>query len=271
MIPREDASTHPTSPDLTVGVMCEATSQMERAHALARRLSLPLITGNDMPVKTGLMVTENGLELRDLSGTGPSETLRPDLVKGALGYRRQHGGGVRQALARAVGVKGRPGLRLLDATAGLGRDGFMLAWLGCSVHLLERSPIIAALLEDALARAWEAPELRDVVEARIELTCGDSIELLPRLTAGTRWDAIYLDPMYPERSKAALVKKEMRWLRGLVGPDQDSARLLRVALACTANRVVVKRPKGAPMLEGPDPSFEIREKNSRFDVYSMPS
>lgn len=253
---------------LKVGVLCETPLHYDEATALAARLGLPLVDTNTRFLHAALAITEAGLELRDLGGQAPGRALRLEFVKGALGYRRRHGGGVRQALARAVGVKGRTGLRVIDTTAGLGRDGFMLAWLGCHVHLIERSPIIAALLEDGLARALQATELRDIVQNRIDLTCGDSLEILPRLSAQVPRDVIYLDPMYPERSKTALVRKEMRWLRHLVGPDQDSAQLLSIALACARDRVVVKRPKGAPTLDGPPPSFEIRERSSRFDVYT---
>jgi len=241
---------------------------MGEACALATRLDLPLLDGDTRLAQAALVVSADGLELRDLSGNGPGGGLRLDFVKGAIGYRRYHGGGVKQALARAVGVKGRSGLRVLDSTAGLGRDGVMLAWLGCCVHLIERSPIIVALLADALARAQESAELREIIRDRVELSCGDSLELVPQLAAQGTWDVIYLDPMYPERRKTALVKKEMRWLRDIVGPDHDEARLLRVSLAHAHDRVVVKRPKGAPTIDGPAPSFEIREKSSRFDVYS---
>jgi len=51
----------------------------------------------------------------------------------------------RQPLARALGRKAR---RVVDATAGLGQDSFLIASLGPTVLALERSPIIAALLAE---------------------------------------------------------------------------------------------------------------------------
>jgi 16S rRNA (guanine1516-N2)-methyltransferase len=98
------------------------------------------------------------------------------------------------------------------------------------------------------------------------LTVGDSTKILTALQA-EKPDVIFLDPMYPHREKSALVKKEMRFIRLLAGDDQDSAALLKAALAKAKQRVVVKRPKLAPPLSGPEPSFTISSKKNRFDVY----
>ena len=154
---------------------------------------------------------------------------------------------------------------MLDATAGLGRDSFMLASMGCHVHMMERSAIVAALLKDGIRRAKNIPDLTDII-GRITLTASNSYSLtsLPFPP-----DVIYLDPMYPHRTKSALVKKEMRLVRALVGDDHDASELLSWALSNKTERVVVKRPKGAAkLLESPLPSFVIKSKNSRFDVYT---
>ena len=76
-----------------------------------------------------------------------------------------------------------------------------------------------------------------------------------------------MDPMYPHRRKSALNSQAMRLLRGIAGDDDDCPSLLEQALAVATNRVVVKRPKGAPTIDGRSPSHEILMKNSRFDVY----
>ena len=78
---------------------------------------------------------------------------------------------------------------------------------------------------------------------------------------------IYLDPMFPHRDKTALVKKEMRLFRPLVGADQDAPALLAAALALASHRVVVKRPRKAPCIEGPKPSYALEGKSSRYDIY----
>ncbi|MDD3815078.1 MAG: class I SAM-dependent methyltransferase, partial [Desulfocapsaceae bacterium] len=188
-----------------------------------------------------------------------------DFVHGNTGYRRLHGGGINQPLARAAGVK--PGWRpsIVDATAGLGIDGFILASLGCKVTMIERSPVLRALLNDGLQRAISHPATRDIVVQRLELLIGNSREIITTLPEQPA--TIYLDPMYPHRHKSALNKKEMRIIRALVGDDQDAAALLESALEIATNRVVVKRPKGAPELNARRPSHVVEMKNSRFDVY----
>ena len=189
-----------------------------------------------------------------------------DFAGGALGHRRRFGGGRGQPLARAVGLKHGATPQIVDATAGLGRDAFVLALLGCSVRMVERVPLVAALLENALARAAATPDLGAVI-GRMELIRADSTRWLSQLDAHAYPDVIYLDPMYPQRRKHALVKKEMQLFHTLVGADQDAPALLAQALTRARNRVVVKRPRGAPPLEGPPPTFAIHSPNTRYDVY----
>jgi 16S rRNA (guanine1516-N2)-methyltransferase len=187
-----------------------------------------------------------------------------------MGYRLRAGGGRSQLLARAVGLKGAASIDVLDATAGLGRDAFVLASLGCRVTLVERSPIVAALVGNGLARAVSDSAAGDTV-SHMQLVVADARELLSRLAsgeAGAQPDVVYMDPMYPQRTKAALVKKELRVLRALVGRDDDAAELLAVATRVARRRVVVKRPLRAPALEGPVASAQIRGKTTRYDIYS---
>ena len=86
------------------------------------------------------------------------------------------------------------------------------------------------------------------------------------------YDVIYLDPMFPGRTKSAAVKKEMRILRDLVGYDLDADRLFAAALACPVSRIVVKRPIHAPILGAKEGTvFSIKGRANRFDVYIRPS
>ena len=87
--------------------------------------------------------------------------------------RRRISAGRKQLLARAAGLQKHPAPLLLDATAGLGRDGFTLAWLGARVTMLERHPQIAALLQDAHRRALVDPQLAPVA-AGIAIHTGDA-------------------------------------------------------------------------------------------------
>jgi 16S rRNA (guanine1516-N2)-methyltransferase len=154
---------------------------------------------------------------------------------------------------------------MLDATAGLGRDAFVLAELGCSVTLIERQALIAALLEDGLLRAQADPEVAPIV-ARMCLLCGNAIELMAAW-ASEPPQVIYLDPMFPHRDKSALVKKEMRLFRPLAGNDDDAPALLAAALKLATHRVVVKRPRKAPAIAGEKPGYVLEGKSSRFDIY----
>ena len=154
-------------------------------------------------------------------------TIKVDFVDGATAHRRKFGGGRGQDIAKAIGLKHGFKPHVLDATAGLGRDSFVLATLGCNVTMMERMPIVAALLEDGLARAKLSLEVSDIVE-RMSLINASSIE---NMTLANTPDVIYLDPMYPHREKSAAVKKEMRVFQSLVGEDLDADSLLEPALA----------------------------------------
>ncbi|MBD1550333.1 class I SAM-dependent methyltransferase [Pseudomonas typographi] len=235
------------------------------AAAWAERLGLPLYTGE---AELALQVGERGLQLQQLGPQAPGP-VRVDFVEGGAAHRRQFGGGSGQMIAKAVGVQ--PGMRptVLDATAGLGGDAFVLACLGCPLQLIERQPVVAALLEDGLARAAAHADTALIV-ARMQLRQGNAIELMARWE-GTPPQVVYLDPMFPHRDKSALVKKDMRLFRPLVGDDHDAPALLRAALALASHRVVVKRPRKAPAIEGLKPGLVIEGKSSRYDVYPLKS
>ncbi|PKF62295.1 16S rRNA methyltransferase [Psychromonas sp. psych-6C06] len=186
-----------------------------------------------------------------------------DFVSGATAHRRKFGGGKGQAIAKAVGLKAGVQLNVIDATAGLGRDAFVLASLGCNVTLVERSPVAAALLDDGLQRAYINAEIGEWMKQRMQLRFGAGVEYLKN----HQTDVVYLDPMFPHKKKSALVKKEMRVFQGVVGADLDADELLEVALAAAKYRVVVKRPDYAPFLNDKKPSMSIKTKKNRFDVY----
>ena len=226
----------------------------------ARRLGLPRDGDADFALQLGA----EGLQLVALAPDAPG-AVRVDFVGGPAAHRRQFGGGSGQMIAKAVGVQ--PGVRpeVLDATAGLGRDAFVLASLGCEVTLVERHPLIAALLEDGLERAL-ADAGTAAIAARMRLICGNAIRLLSSWK-GDAPQVIYLDPMFPHRDKSALVKKEMRLFRPMVGDDDDAPALLEAALALASHRVVVKRPRKAPCIDGPQPGYALEGSSSRFDVY----
>ncbi|RDV25488.1 16S rRNA methyltransferase [Alteromonas aestuariivivens] len=209
------------------------------------------------------LVYEGGqLQLRDFADPKVSG-VAVDFLSGSSLYRKQHGGGRKEPIAKAIGIKGDSLPVVLDATPGLGRDAFVLASLGCKVILVERSKVVAALLQDGLSRlSRAAPELGEL----FTLIHGDSSVVMNQWH-GAEVDSIYLDPMFPHRKKSAQVKKEMRLFQTLLGHDEDADALLEPALKLARNRVVVKRPNNATVLAGQSPTMAITSKKHRFDVY----
>lgn len=211
-----------------------------------------------------LVQTNERLELRKLDEPKLG-AIAVDFVAGTMAHRRKFGGGRGEAVAKAVGIKGDYLPTVIDATAGLGRDAFVLACVGCKVKLVERQPIVCALLEDGLQRAYQDTEIGAFMQERMVLTAVRTIdELSPESDVA---DVVYLDPMYPHKQKSALVKKEMRVFQHLVGADLDSDMFFAPAKQLARKRVVVKRPDYAPFLALQAPDFSQTTKNHRFDVY----
>lgn len=250
----------------SIAVSYTDTALLGPAQQLALSLQLPLVNKIDFQKYSAiLLVTPQRLELISThdKNLGP---IYVDFLSDASLYRYQHGGGRQQLLARAVGLHKKKNLRVCDISAGLGRDAFVLATLGAQMTLIERSPIIAALLIDGWQRAQTTDWVRNLSWQFIQ---DDSHEYLQNLTTQELPQVIYFDPMFPDRKKSALVKKEMRILREVVGDDVDAAELLSIALQTATERVVVKRPRLAEPIAGFSPSFSLEGQSSRFDIYLM--
>lgn len=250
-------------------VTAETPNLQTRAQKIASDFNIPYANIAAENTDWLLVLTSERLELQQKQDKigGP---IFVDFLKGKSGYRAKQGGGQQQLIAKAVGIKSQLKPTILDVTAGLGRDAFVLANLGCKVQMLERSPIIAALLADGLERAQQ--DLTFKKNCSLSLIIADGLLYLSGLSELTqddvnKPDVIYIDPMYPARSKSALVKKELRALRAIVGDDSDAAELLNKALQVTKRRVVVKRPRLAPTLNEIIPSVVYKGINTRFDVY----
>lgn len=215
-----------------------------------------------------LWLDADGLALQAIAKPLPAP-VRVDFVSDAMRWRTAGGGGG-EAVVRACGVKPGQGVRVLDATAGLGRDSWLLAHVGADVTCCERSPLIQALLRDGLARANAHPSAA-ATAARIRLHAGSSLALLQEMAcwpAAERPETVYLDPMFPHRDKSALVKLDMRLFRDVVGEDQDADALLAAARAVATRRVVVKRPRHAPDLAQVAPHQRMTGQSNRFDLYA---
>lgn len=256
--------------DLRIAVECVPQNERlrQRAVDLASELALPFLQDGNTDTSAyefSLYVGEKGIELRDLAAGG-GRPLRVDFVTGSTAFRKRSGNQRRQLIARAIGLR-KGTCVLFDATAGLGRDAFLFACLGCNVTAVERSPILAALLRDGLARAAKSnvTGLRAIVD-RIALVQGDSCDVLHDLPHEARPDVVYIDPMYPSSRKSALAKREMRVCRRLVGDDDDATDLLAIARRVANRRIVVKRHRHAAPL-APDASVTYKGTVVRYDAY----
>ena len=212
-----------------------------------------------------LVQTPERLELRKLDEPKLG-AIAVDFVDGKMAHRRRFGGGRGEAVAKAVGIKGDYLPTVIDATAGLGRDAFVLAAIGCKVQLIERNPVVSALLEDGLKRAYLDPEIGEFMQSRMVLLPFHTISEYAAANEDTV-DVVYFDPMFPHKQKSALVKKEMRVFQHLVGADLDSDDFFQPAKQAARKRVVVKLPDYAPFIAEQKPDFSQTTKNHRFDVY----
>jgi len=246
---------------MRIGVQALSAEFSEAAEQYAIRLNLPLTQDAELALQLGA----NGLQLAELRPQAPNP-LRVDFVQGAAAHRRQFGGGNGQMIARAIGIKAAIRPHVLDATAGLGRDAFVLASLGCTVQLIEREPILAALLQDGLNRAAQDAQIAPIIQ-RMVLIEGEACHLMQNWQSEPP-EVIYLDPMFPEQKTSAAVKKDLNLLRLLLeNQTQDESALLNAALNLASHRVVVKRPRKAPSLGNLAPALSLTGKSCRFDIY----
>jgi len=246
---------------VSVCLLCEEGADEGALSVLAQRWNLT----SDPDAIMALVLTPERLELRkrDEPKLG---AIFVDFVGGTMAHRRKFGGGRGEAVAKAVGIKGSYLPDVVDATAGLGRDAFVLASLGCKVRMLERNPVVAALLDDGLARGYRDAEIGPWLRERMTLLHTSSLTALAELSP--KPEVVYLDPMYPHKQKSALVKKEMRVFQGLVGPDEDADGLLEPARRLATKRIVVKRPDYAPPMADIAAQAAVVTKSHRFDIYT---
>jgi 16S rRNA (guanine1516-N2)-methyltransferase len=249
-----------------IEIYCAEKERIPEAQALAEKTGLMLNPEPDLENSYCLTLTEDRIELRAPSRLGFSP-LDVSFNEGHAAHRLRFGGGRGQTIARACGLKSGNTPSILDLTAGLGRDAFVLASLGCQVTMIERNPVIATLLEDGLRRAAEDDEIGPWVSERITLIQASAPKWLATHKATA--DVVYLDPMFPERKKSAQVKKEMQIFHDVVGDDPDADALLPLALQAARQRVVVKRPRHAPPLANQAAPVTIDGKSIRYDIYPI--
>ena len=179
-------------------------------------------------------------------------------VKQQFSYPAAKQGAFNQALGKKTKT-------ILDATGGWGSDALLMCTQGFTVTLLERNPIMAILLDDAMLRLASTSWAIDNQVISPEVFNIDAIEFLNNNEI--IFDCVYLDPMYPpKRKKTAAVNKNIQFLQWLVGEDLDANKLAKNALSTNCSRVVVKRPSNAqPLLS--EISVKFSSKLVNYDVY----
>ncbi|MCL4152223.1 UNVERIFIED_CONTAM: hypothetical protein GTU68_044159, partial [Idotea baltica] len=184
---------------MKIGVRSESGEVDARAVELAQRLGLPYAHDNAEAEIILWVSGDEGFSL-SLAQDSPNTRLHLSFHSGALNHRRMYGGGKSQMIAKAVGIEKGVYPSIIDATAGLGGDAFVLAALGATVFGVEKNPILFALLDDAKTRAREYaesndPELSEVLK-RLEFAQADSCDYLASAKESFP-EVIYLDPMFP--------------------------------------------------------------------------
>ncbi len=260
-------------PDTKITIAITADKGIPKAQLdqLAKQTDLPLANQHNQSDYL-LHITTEYLELRKTNHNQKKpkiESIHVDFVSGKTNHRRLHGGGKGQDIAKAIGLHKIKNPTVLDLTAGMGGDAFVLATLGAQITMIERNPVTHALLNDALNRAKLSAddELQSIIN-RMTLKNEDAVNILEDLDSNNLPNVIYIDPMFPMRSKSAQVKKEMQFFHDIVGADEDSEKLLLTSLDLAQNRIVVKRPRLADKLtEKVQPAFDISGKSTRYDIY----
>lgn len=207
-----------------------------------------------------LIETEGGLALvsDNLKLIGNYEELLPRIAKNKV---------LSERIFKAVKLKDVANPVVWDVTAGLGEDSFLLAAAGCVVTQLEYDDTIFALLSDAHERALHHEKLMDAAN-RIQIVHGDSIAWMKKKALeNEKVDVIYLDPMFPAKTKNSLTNKKLQLFQMLETPCSTEEELFGAAQECHPKKIVVKRPLKGEYLAGQKPNHSFEGKTVRFDCY----
>lgn len=221
---------------------------------LADRLGT--VFSDEIPQALFLRSDENGLSL--VSGETAVSVDFSKLLR-RTNQSNPHG----ELIVKAAKIKGNDNPTVIDATAGLGEDSFILAAAGFRVTLCEYNPVICALLEDGIERAKKTPGLSQAAN-RMTVYKGDSIKYMFSLNKSP--DVVVLDPMFTERQKSALVKKKFQLLQQLERPCSNEEELLSAAIGVNPRKIVIKRPLKGAFLAGRKPDYSLSGKAIRYDV-----
>ena len=249
----------------TLTVYCTDKDKQIQAEAFSSKHGFKLT--DSLNTETPLYLSFDH-DLPTLYDTDIQSSISVDFTSGALTHRLQFGGGKGQTIAKAIGITSKNKPHILDATAGLGRDSLVLANLGCQLSLTEQSPVLYEMLTQAKLAASDNEIFKLATEKGFSIYHHNAVSFMKDKIIND-CDVVYLDPMYPEKKKSALVKKDMQILQKLLGhsTEDEIADLLKAALKFAKQRVVVKRPKGANTIGRLKPTMTLNSKKTRYDIY----
>ena len=245
----------------TLITLLASQNHLKKAKELSILLNIPLAPSDSKVSSFSLIVDNQGLSVID-HRTPSQKPIRVDFESKTFFTRTKNLNNSRELLIQAIGKAS----SIIDATAGLGKDAFILASAGYLVTLLERTPLLYELLQDGFHRAASHAPIAPTL-ARMTLIKTDSQHYLSSLISEQYPDVIYLDPLFPIRQKSAKVKKEMVFIQAIAEKENDNNHLLEIALHRAKKRVVVKRHRLSTPLDNIQPSFSIAGKSTRFDIY----
>lgn len=249
-------------PKAPIAVYADPDIPLAKARQLAQTVDLPLIQHLE-PDGIYLHQTSAWLELLAYGEKGGKPLrLKVDFTEGKNLYRARKAHS--ELVVRAVKVRKRLPARVVDATGGLGKDAFLLAAAGCTVDVFERNPIMAVLLLDGLRRASYDHATADIC-ARIILHPVDMVSHINETTDAP--EVIYLDPMFPARTKRAKVKLDLSLLQCIAQGQEGEQELFAAAWNAGPRKIVVKRPVHGSWLCNVQPSATLQGKAVRFDMY----
>ena len=222
-------------------------------------------------------------------------TVLVDFSNKTLQHKVNNSFNTKSGLIRAVSVRNKPRheTTVIDATAGLGNDAYVISTFGFPMIWIERNPIIYSLLRDGFERITTSTVLSpptDVHHQQRLFNCQsvrevlniEACEYVPNV-ASQKVDVIYLDPMFTSESvaKKSTPKKGMQALRSLYHQSQflsiseqiawerkELDQLIEWARSFASSKVILKRPKTAPKHPLVTHSYSESD-NIRFDAISI--
>jgi 16S rRNA (guanine1516-N2)-methyltransferase len=246
---------------MNIGLIVQDEASLQKGEDLAKDLDVRILNSIEEAKENNyscvIVVSSKGIGIKEFGTINP---IYVDYNNDKITYRRKSQ--KKEIIYKAFGLNNIKNPIIVDATCGLGTDSFVIASFGYKIHMIERSKFIGALVASGLERGSKDKNIQSLINNMI-LHIGNSITLLGSLSP----DIVYLDPMFPEKTKSALVKKEMRVIRQIVQNDDDASSLLEEALKQAKYRVIVKRPRKAAPLAGIKPSYKLEGSSSRFDIY----